>query len=88
METNLDTHRGDDSSQVLSPFLGIQQWIFRQPVSMRYLVATLKTKKTFSSRLDKIKRSYKPVVVHTFNPNTWEAEAGGSVSSKPAWSIK
>ena len=26
------------------------------------------------------------VVVHAFNPSTWEAEAGGSLSSKPAWS--
>jgi hypothetical protein len=24
------------------------------------------------------------VVVHTFNPSTWEAEAGGFLSSKPA----
>jgi hypothetical protein len=26
------------------------------------------------------------VVVHTFNPCTWEAEAGGFLSSRPAWS--
>jgi hypothetical protein len=26
------------------------------------------------------------VVVHTFNPSTWEAEAGGFLSSRPAWS--
>jgi hypothetical protein len=28
------------------------------------------------------------VVVHTFNPSTWEAEAGGSLSSRPTWSTK
>jgi hypothetical protein len=27
-----------------------------------------------------------PVVAHTFNPSTWEAEAGGFLSSRPAWS--
>jgi hypothetical protein len=25
------------------------------------------------------------VVVHTFDPSTWEAEAGGLLSSRPAW---
>jgi hypothetical protein len=28
------------------------------------------------------------VVVHAFNPSTWEAEAGGFLSSSPAWSTK
>jgi hypothetical protein len=28
------------------------------------------------------------VVAHAFNPGTWEAEAGGFLSSKPAWSTK
>jgi hypothetical protein len=28
------------------------------------------------------------VLAHTFNPSTWEAEAGGFLSSKPAWSIE
>jgi hypothetical protein len=26
-------------------------------------------------------------MVHTFNPTTWEAEAGGFLSSRTAWSI-
>jgi hypothetical protein len=26
------------------------------------------------------------VVVHAFNPSTWEAEEGGFLSSRPAWS--
>jgi hypothetical protein len=28
------------------------------------------------------------VVEHAFNPSTWEAEAGGFLSSRPAWSTK
>jgi hypothetical protein len=28
------------------------------------------------------------VVAHTFNPSTWEAEAGGFLSSRPAWSTE
>jgi major histocompatibility complex class I len=28
------------------------------------------------------------VVAHAFNPSTWEAEAGGFLSSKPAWSTE
>jgi hypothetical protein len=28
------------------------------------------------------------VVAHTFNPSTWEAKAGGFLSSRPAWSIE
>ena len=27
------------------------------------------------------------VVAHTFNPSTWEAEADGSLSARPAWFI-
>jgi hypothetical protein len=28
------------------------------------------------------------VVAHAFNPSTWEAEAGGFLSSRPAWSAE
>jgi major histocompatibility complex class I len=28
------------------------------------------------------------VVAHAFNPSTWEAEAGGLLSSRPAWSTE
>jgi hypothetical protein len=28
------------------------------------------------------------VVVQAFNPSTWEAEAGGFLSSRPAWSTE
>jgi hypothetical protein len=34
-------------------------------------------------------RNYRrAVVVHAFNPSTWEAEAGGFLSSRPAWSTE
>jgi hypothetical protein len=34
-------------------------------------------------------QSGKPgVVACAFNPSTWEAEAGGFLSSRPAWSTK
>jgi major histocompatibility complex class I len=26
--------------------------------------------------------------VHAFNPSTWETEAGGFLSSRPAWSTE
>jgi hypothetical protein len=28
------------------------------------------------------------VVAQAFNPSTWEAEAGGFLSSRPGWSIQ
>jgi hypothetical protein len=28
------------------------------------------------------------VVAHAFNPSTWKAEAGGFLSSRPAWSTE
>jgi hypothetical protein len=28
------------------------------------------------------------VVAHAFNPSTWEAESGGFLSSRPAWSTE
>jgi hypothetical protein len=28
------------------------------------------------------------MVAHTFSPSTWEAEASGFLSSRPAWSTK
>ena len=27
-------------------------------------------------------------MAHAFNPSTWEAEAGGFLSSRPAWSTE
>jgi hypothetical protein len=38
--------------------------------------------------LIKLKKQLGAVVAHTFNPSTWEAEAGRSLSSRPAWSTE
>jgi hypothetical protein len=43
----------------------------------------------FSNFINSIKViSYWAVVVHAFNPSTWEAEAGRCLSSRPAWSTE
>jgi hypothetical protein len=41
-------------------------------------------------QLYQVNKSYfcRAVVAHAFNPSTWDAEAGGFLSSKPAWSTK
>jgi hypothetical protein len=36
----------------------------------------------------KLQMTSQAVVAHTFNPSTQEAEAGGFLSSRPAWSTK
>jgi hypothetical protein len=41
----------------------------------------------FERPLRLFKRS-RAVVAHAFNPSTWEAEAGGFLSLRPAWSIQ
>jgi major histocompatibility complex class I len=33
-------------------------------------------------------RGGQAVVAHAFNPSTWEAEEGGFLSSRPAWSTE
>jgi hypothetical protein len=35
-----------------------------------------------------IKEKSRAVVAYTFNPSTWEAEAGRFLSSRPAWSTE
>jgi hypothetical protein len=37
---------------------------------------------------NKILENRQAVVVHAFNPSTWEAEAGSFLSSRPAWSTE
>jgi hypothetical protein len=39
-------------------------------------------------KLRKLQDSQPGVVAHAFNPSTREAEAGGFLSSRPAWSTK
>jgi hypothetical protein len=40
------------------------------------------------TRLEQELESRRAVVAHAFNPSTWEAEAGGFLSSRSAWSTK
>jgi hypothetical protein len=41
------------------------------------------------AEIDGVRNKKKPdVVAHAFNPSTWEAEAGGFLSSRTAWSTK
>jgi hypothetical protein len=45
--------------------------------------------KTKQNKTKQSKTTRKPgVVAHAYNPSTWEAEAGGFLSSRPAWSTK
>jgi hypothetical protein len=48
--------------------------------SLSYLIPSFKKEKKKVMKLG--------VVAHAFNPSTWEAEAGGFLSSRPAWSTK
>jgi hypothetical protein len=39
-------------------------------------------------KIIKVDTSSRVVVAYAFNPSTWEAEAGGFLSSRLAWSTK
>ena len=46
--------------------------------------AGLLQRKTLSQKT----KTCQAVVAHTFNPSTWEVEAGGFLRSRPAWSTE
>jgi hypothetical protein len=48
----------------------------------------MKTNKKVLNPLDMELGTEPGVVAHAFNPSTWEAEAGGFLSSRPAWSTE
>jgi hypothetical protein len=48
----------------------------------------LKTNKNNKKKKKKKRNISRVVVAHTFNPSTWEAEAGRFLSSRPAWSTE
>jgi hypothetical protein len=53
------------------------------------LLVCLKTATVHSHIFKKKKKKCSwAVLAHAFNPSTWEAEAGGFVSSRPAWSTE
>jgi hypothetical protein len=67
--------------------------IFTNPKFNRGLISNIyKEHKKLDSREQSnhtLKTGVKPgVVAHVFNPSTWEAEEGESLSSRPAWSTK
>jgi hypothetical protein len=39
-------------------------------------------------RIGELAPQLKEMVAHAFDPSTWEAEAGGFLSWRPAWSTK
>jgi hypothetical protein len=61
-----------------------------QRYSIKYLHTDFKnTSKRPTTRIKnfhlKKKKKSQAVVVHAFNPSTWEAEAGRFLSLRPAW---
>jgi hypothetical protein len=62
-------------------------WVKEIPLN---LIANPKTPKKFGrlSYLKNLKSQTKLVVVHAFNPSTQEAEAGGSLDLRSAWSTE
>jgi hypothetical protein len=70
--------------------LGIELRTFRRAVSALNCGA-ISPAWQISNLLKELKKYiYKGpgVVAQAFNPNTWEAEAGGFLSSRPAWSTE
>jgi hypothetical protein len=62
---------------------------FNIPELSRHLYSTLYKVQHRCRMLIKQEPCFQPgVVAHTFNPSTREAEAGGFLSSRPAWSIE
>jgi hypothetical protein len=78
---------------IRSPYVGDSTEDRGRPKSQKliYQVCTLARgvgKRLKGEPKDKKLGWSRAVVVHTFNPSTWEAEAGGFLSSRPAWSTE
>jgi hypothetical protein len=77
---------------------GIGRWISEFKASLVYRVSSRRARatqrnpvseKTKKKKKEKKEASNEPgVVAHAFNLSTPEAEAGGFLSSRPAWSTK
>jgi hypothetical protein len=63
--------------------------LFQTPVFSRYFPQNEKSICHLKQTNKQTTNKQKPdVVAHTFDPSTREAEAGGFLSSRPAWSTK
>jgi hypothetical protein len=64
------------------------------PLRHNFLCKKKKSPHSYKSHIFKKKSAHtkkffsQAVVAHAFNPRTWEAEAGGFLSSRPAWSTE
>jgi hypothetical protein len=72
-------------SDLLEPFVKIETLLTFE--YSKYEKVNLKQNASWQT-FTKISQNRPGVVMHTFNPNTQEAEAGGFLSSRPAWSTK
>lgn len=68
-------HRANFYHQSLIKHLQIDLLFFNMPLSNFHLSI-------------KIYHHCQEVLVHTFNPSTWEVEAGGSLNSMQSWSTE
>jgi hypothetical protein len=57
-------------------------------ISIRDIDASMECKITHQARILIETQSKPGVVAYAFNLSTWEAEAGGFLSSRPTWSKK
>jgi hypothetical protein len=57
-------------------------------VSLFYRTTTKVVRQTVRHYIKKQSKMRRSVVAHTSNPSTWEAEAGESLSLRPAWATQ
>jgi hypothetical protein len=82
--------QGQDLTPATHPTIKIRKVL--QAVSLknkqgsRHVVEKDQTKRLHVNTFLRNGNFRRAVVAHVFNPSTWEAEAGGFLSSRPAWS--
>jgi hypothetical protein len=68
--------------------LGFELWTFGRAVGCSYPLSHLSSPAYFFLSHYLQKHGVLGMVAHTFNPSTREAEAGGFLSLRPAWSTE
>jgi hypothetical protein len=66
--------------------LGLPKDVSSVPSTHPGQLSTVQCKSFFFG--GELRKGFSAVVAHAFNPSTWEAQAGGFLSSKPAWSTE